>query len=710
MVSVLIVTYNSAAHLERCLESVLAQDYARLELVIVDNASTDGTRDVLARYERQARILYNDCNQGFAGGQNQAIRQAYGDWLLVLNPDVVLRPDFVSRLVSAGRQHPEAGTVCGKLLRWTPGGAEEFSSTIDCAGMHFLPNLRHLDRGAEQADRGQFEREEYVFGASGAAALYRRKMVRDISIRGEFFDEDFFTYREDADLAWRAQLMGWKCMYTPRAVGWHVRRVTPERRERLPLEINWHSVKNRFLMRTKNASRPLMRHLLLPVLLRDAMVFGYALLVNPKLISALRRGWNLRANMREKRRLIQARRRVPDEQLLHWFSGSQRGMPIGEGAAEGMKIAIVGTRGIPARYGGFETLAEKLAPQLADRGHQVRVYCRKAFTRPDDVVDPRIRRVILPSISRKHLDTFISGLISAIHVAFSDADAVLICNVANSPFAWIPRLFGKPTALNVDGLDRTRRKWGLLARAYLYFCELISVIAPNRVITDANVIRDYYRQHYGKASTVIGYGAEAPPGKQEMPFPLPRGRFILYVSRLEKENNPEMVVRAYGQVRTNWPLVMVGWNPYDPGYIERLKALADPRVIFAGPVYGESYWALQKNSGIYVFSGEVGGIHPALVEAMCAHSAVLYLDTPANRETADDAGIPFTDEGDLAERMRALLAGPETIRMMAARAGARAGVLYRWERVAEQYEELFAEMTGKEVRHPASESQVETAA
>src|SRR5512138_2496994 len=194
MISVLIVTYNSAAHLERCLESVFAQDCGPLDLVVVDNASTDGTRAILAGCEPRARILYNERNYGFAAAQNQAIRQACGEWLLVLNPDVVLRPDFISALLAAARRDPQAGAVCGKLLRWNsassgaphlPGvdkcGSQEFTDIIDCAGMYFLPNLRHLDRGAEQADRGQFDREEYVFGASGAAALFRRAMVEDVS-------------------------------------------------------------------------------------------------------------------------------------------------------------------------------------------------------------------------------------------------------------------------------------------------------------------------------------------------------------------------------------------------------------------------------------------------------------------------------------------------------------------------------------------------
>jgi len=133
-----------------------------------------------------------------------------------------------------------------------------------------------------------------------------------------------------------------------------------------------------------------------------------------------------------------------------------------------MKIAILGTRGIPARYGGFETLAEELSRRLAGRGHEVSVYCRKPFTKADDVVDPGVKRVILPTIPEKHLDTLVHGFVSILHVIFSDVDAMLICNVANAPYAWIPRLFGKPTALNVDGLDRKRRKWNFIGQAFLH--------------------------------------------------------------------------------------------------------------------------------------------------------------------------------------------------------------------------------------------------
>ena len=320
IISILMTTYNSAGLLQRCLESIYAQTHRPLELIIVDNASTDGTREILAKFESQAKIIYNDANIGFAAAQNAAAQLAQGDWFLSLNPDVFLNPDFIAQAIAAAEEHPEVGAVCGKLLRWKPDQPSEFSQIIDSTGIYFLPNLRHLDRGAKELDQGQFETSEYVFGATGAAALYRNEMVQDVAVEGEFFDEHFFAYREDADLAWRAQLLGWQCLYAPRAVAWHVRRVTPERREELPLAINWHSIKNRFLMRAKNISLRLYARLFFPATLRDAQVIAYCLLLDRRLASALMAVWKLRHDLRRKRKIIQSRRRVPDNQLLRWFS------------------------------------------------------------------------------------------------------------------------------------------------------------------------------------------------------------------------------------------------------------------------------------------------------------------------------------------------------------------------------------------------------
>lgn len=331
LVSILIVTFNSARHIAACMESVRAQDYAPLEIKIVDNASTDRTPEIL-RSVKNAEVSFNTENRGFAAAQNQAMRSAKGEWLLCLNPDVVLSTDFVRELVSALSLDAKVGTVCGKLLRWQPGKEPERTKVIDSTGIYFLPNLRHLDRGSEQIDSGQYDRMEYVFGATGAAALYRRAMVEDVSVNGEFFDEEFFSYREDADLAWRAQLMGWKCLYTPTAVAWHERRVTPERRERLPHEINWHSVKNRFLMRAKNIGSGLWWRTFLPAGIRDQMILSYALLRNWKLFSAVNYWAFHQQSWFPKRTAIQRKRRISDRELARWFKWKPASEPFEKSA------------------------------------------------------------------------------------------------------------------------------------------------------------------------------------------------------------------------------------------------------------------------------------------------------------------------------------------------------------------------------------------
>jgi glycosyltransferase involved in cell wall biosynthesis len=359
-----------------------------------------------------------------------------------------------------------------------------------------------------------------------------------------------------------------------------------------------------------------------------------------------------------------------------------------------LKIAIVGTRGIPNRYGGFEQFAEKLSSRLADRGHDVTVYCRKPFTTPEDIYDKRVRRVILPTIHQKHLDTWASGLISCLHVAFSDNEVVLLCNVANSPFAWFPRLLGKPVVLNVDGLDRRRGKWNRLGRTVLHFCEWLSTFTPTRVVTDAKSIHDYYRDQYRKDSTVIGYGADVPQHELDLDgFNLQSGRYVLYVSRLEPENNPELVLTAWRKVHTDWPLVMVGDNRYDSGYEESLRRQADERVRFTGAVYGDGYWALQKHAGIFIFACEVGGVHPALIEAMASRTAVLSLETPENNETAGDATIRYRKSpDDLAQKLQPLLDDEQARQHWAALAVERANRVFCWDSVAEQYETLFKEL------------------
>jgi len=320
LVTVTVVTYNSGRFIKRCLESVLEQKYGAMEVVVIDNASTDGTVDILEQFAERCRIYYNDENIGFAAAQNQAITLARGDWVLTLNPDVLLLPNFIQALVEAGHADPKAGTVCGKLLTIRPSFDLPEKQLVDSTGIYFTPMLRHLDRGSQEVDNGHYLSFEYVFGATAAAALYRRQMIEDIAIDGEFFDPDFFVYREDADVAWRAQLMGWRCIYTPLARGYHVRAVLPGNRRALPPVINMHSVKNRFLMRIKNMTPDLYKRNWWSITTRDLVVVGACLLREQSSLKAFsylirnyRRVWR-------KRQEIMRRRRAKDDYIASWFS------------------------------------------------------------------------------------------------------------------------------------------------------------------------------------------------------------------------------------------------------------------------------------------------------------------------------------------------------------------------------------------------------
>ena len=227
LVSVTIVTYDSGRFIRRCLESVLEQRHVPGEVIVIDNASTDGTTDILERFEDRCTVVYNEENIGFAAAQNQAIALSSGGWVLTLNPDVLLLQNFISSLMAAARLDSSAGTVCGKLLMMDASFQIPDQQVVDSTGIYFTPMLRHFDRGCLESDNGNFRSYEFVFGATAAAACYRREMIEDVSVEGEFFDPDFFTYREDADVAWRAQLLGWKCIYVPHAFGYHVRKLRP---------------------------------------------------------------------------------------------------------------------------------------------------------------------------------------------------------------------------------------------------------------------------------------------------------------------------------------------------------------------------------------------------------------------------------------------------------------------------------------------------
>ena len=320
LVSITIVTFNSLRFIGKCLESIRAQSYGNLEIILIDNASSDATTEFLRTLNGPYKVALNRENAGFAAAQNQAIAMSSGRFVLVLNPDVILTPDFIATLVSAAEDQPDTGTFCGKLLVLPPDLEIPSAPLIDSTGIFFTRQLRHLDRGSRRPDDGSYNKMEFVFGATGAAALYRREMIDRISIDGEFYDSDFFSYREDADVSWRAQLLGWKCLYIPEAVAYHVRSVLPENRRGQPAHINMHSVKNRWLLRIKNMTGGLYRRYWLPVTLRDAAVIAACLTVEWRSLPAfalLAQKWKPAF---AKRRKIMALRRVDDRYLAWWFN------------------------------------------------------------------------------------------------------------------------------------------------------------------------------------------------------------------------------------------------------------------------------------------------------------------------------------------------------------------------------------------------------
>ncbi|HEY6805272.1 MAG TPA: glycosyltransferase [Pyrinomonadaceae bacterium] len=376
-----------------------------------------------------------------------------------------------------------------------------------------------------------------------------------------------------------------------------------------------------------------------------------------------------------------------------------------------MRIAILGTRGIPASYGGFETFAEHLSTRLVARGHQVTVYCRAHYVSPRQLEFHGVRLQVLPTIRHKYFDTVIHTFLSAVHAIPQRFDVALICNAANAPFAPVLRFTGTPVAINVDGLEHKRKKWGNLGRRYYKLAEYLSTILPNEMVTDAQVIQNYYLANHNAKSTMIAYGSEVerrPDRANVRKWRVEPNRYVLYVSRLEPENNAHLVIEAFKRVRTAYRLLIVGDAPYAEHYINDLKARAkgDKRIIFTGFVFGQDYRALQQNAYCYVHATEVGGTHPALVEAMGYGNCVLTLATPENMEVVGDAAIPYADEFDLTEKLQRVLRDGSLVHAYRNRAQARVQSQYDWNHVVDQYEALFARMCGATVDGEANSTEV----
>ncbi len=354
LISISLLTYNAEKYIENCLTSVLRQTYPRLEILIIDNASTDKTIEYLrdlqlksfdwAQDKKDLKVIFNQKNVGFATGHNQAIRQSKGEFILCLNQDVILDKNFIAKAVEVFKQDEKVAVVQGKLLRKSVDhpdshklvGYQVFPA-IDTTGLVILKNRRIINRGQGEIDQGQFEEAKEIFGADGAAPLYRRKALEDIKIpalgkvkkEGEYFDEDFNMYKEDVDLAWRLQLYGWQALYQPKSVAWHDRTAGDSAatnyfaivRERLKIGkfAKYLAFKNQRLMQLKNE-----QILLLPkhfpwFLPKEIASWFYVLVFERYTWRAITDLFKQMPQALRKRKVIMARKKVRAKEMERWF-------------------------------------------------------------------------------------------------------------------------------------------------------------------------------------------------------------------------------------------------------------------------------------------------------------------------------------------------------------------------------------------------------
>ncbi len=365
-----------------------------------------------------------------------------------------------------------------------------------------------------------------------------------------------------------------------------------------------------------------------------------------------------------------------------------------------MRIAIIGSRGYPCVYSGYETLVRELGERLAAHGDEVTVYCHRGLfpERPGRLNG--IRLVYLPTIERKNLSQFVHSLQAMVHACFCRYDVILVVNSANGPFGLLTRLCGRRTAINVDGLEWLRPKWRGLGARYFRWASSQATRLFDRVVTDSLEMQKIYAREFGASSTMIAYGANIdPPAPADLlsPWGIEPGRYYLVVGRLVPDNNSDLIVREYAASGSKRRLVIVGDVPYRDAYAAAVHERGHAAgALFTGYVTRSGLLAaLYQHCFAYVHGHEFGGTNPALLHALANGCAVLALDTVFSREVlaGGEHGLFFAkEEGGL----RRLIAAAETDldAIAALRAGARRRIeeSYTWEKVTSQYRELFAEL------------------
>jgi glycosyltransferase involved in cell wall biosynthesis len=362
-----------------------------------------------------------------------------------------------------------------------------------------------------------------------------------------------------------------------------------------------------------------------------------------------------------------------------------------------MNIALIGSRGVPAKYGGFETFYEELGKRLVMRGHSVTVYCRHSYyyEKLDEYLG--LKLIYLSNLKTKSLDTLSHTFLSVLHAVGQPYDVYMVCNTANSPVMIIPRLLGKRIVINTDGLEWKRGKWGKFAQKYYKLSEWLSTKLANRIISDSVGIKDYYRTNYGIDSTYIAYGA--PIIQSEKPellnrYGLQKHEYFIQVTRFEPENNPLLTLRAFKAASTGKKLVLVGGVPYKTTYSRQIEMEADEDVILTGFVYDkEVINELWVNCFAYIHGNEVGGTNPALLQTMGAGCFTIAVDTPFSHDVLQDSGIYYTKTIEsLSSQMKWACNHVNQLESYKSKAVERVRTHYTWDNVTNEYERLFTEL------------------
>jgi glycosyltransferase involved in cell wall biosynthesis len=360
-----------------------------------------------------------------------------------------------------------------------------------------------------------------------------------------------------------------------------------------------------------------------------------------------------------------------------------------------MRVAFIGTRGVPATYSGFETCVEQVGRRMVERGHEVVVYCRSGHyaERPAEHLGMQLR--YLPAVKQKHLETLSHTALSTL--SLPRGTAIVCMGVGNAPAVRWLELRGRRTVFNVDGADWQRDKWGRFARWYLRTCEGMAAGGKSLVVADAKAVQNYYERAYGRQTELVPYGADPPADRGTAVlerFGLTPGGYLLFVGRLVPENAPDQFLEGVRLSGLDVPAVVVGDASYQDEYKRTLRAQAPPNAVFTGYQFGPAYQQLTAHAGLYVLAAGVGGTHPVLVEQMAAGNAILARETASNREVLDDAGLFWSTPEELGKLLREVWPGADRRRRLGECAQQRVSELYSWGSVTTRYLELCERSLG----------------